>query len=51
MSNIEIYEYLMPQEWFIAPLDMIDKTFEMIINGEMIKYKYDKKLDLIVVKD
>lgn len=30
-----------PREWFIAPLEVIEQAIQMIINGEIIKYRYD----------
>ena len=30
-----------PREWFIAPLDVIEQAIQMIINGEIVKYRYD----------
>ena len=30
-----------PREWFIAPLHIIEKVIELIINGKIINYKYD----------
>jgi hypothetical protein len=52
--NIDVFDERgrrhMPQEWFIAPLGVIDKTIEMIITGEIIHYKYDKELELIILK-
>jgi hypothetical protein len=41
----------MPQEWFIAPLEVIDRAIEMIISGEIIHYKYDKELELIILRN
>jgi hypothetical protein len=41
----------MPQEWFIAPLKVIDQAIEMIITEKIIHYKYDQKLEVIVLKD
>jgi hypothetical protein len=29
------------QEWFIAPLQVIDQAIDLIISGEIIKYKFD----------
>ena len=52
--NIDIYDDKlrrhMPQEWFIAPLDVIDKAIELIITGEIIQYKFDKDLEEIIEK-
>jgi transcription termination factor NusB len=52
--NIDIYDEKlrrhMPQEWFIAPLQVIDQAIEMIITEEIIHYKFDKELEEIVLK-
>ena len=52
--NIDIYDEKlrrhMPQEWFIAPLQVIDQAIEMIITEEIIHYKYDQELEVIVLK-
>ena len=53
--NIDIYDEKlrrhMPQEWFIAPLNVIDQAIEMIITEEIIHYKYDQELEVIVLKN
>ena len=53
--NIDIYDEKlrrhMPQEWFIAPLNVIDQAIEMIISEEIIHYKYDQELEVIVLKN
>jgi hypothetical protein len=30
-----------PREWFIAPLDIIERAIHLIISGEIVKYRYD----------
>ena len=30
-----------PREWFIAPLDIIEQTIQLIISGDIVKYRYD----------
>ncbi len=30
-----------PREWFIAPLDVIDRAVHLLISGEIINYQYD----------
>lgn len=37
-----------PREWFIAPLDIIEQTIEMILTGDILKYRYDSVLHMIV---
>jgi hypothetical protein len=53
--NIEIFDEQgrrhMPQEWFIAPLPVIDQAIELIINEKIIHYKYDRELEVIVLKN
>ena len=40
-----------PREWFIAPLEVIKQAIFMIVNGEIIYYKYDEKEESIKVKE
>lgn len=37
-----------PREWFIASLSIIEKSIELIIQGNILNYKYDSENDLIV---
>ena len=37
-----------PREWFIAPIDIIEQTIELIITREVINYKYDAKNQIII---
>lgn len=50
--NIDIWDEKlrrkMPQEWFVVPLHIIDQAIEMIITEEIIHYKYDQELEVIV---
>ncbi|MFA7421849.1 MAG: GIY-YIG nuclease family protein [Melioribacteraceae bacterium] len=39
-----------PREWFIIPLDIIERAIELIISGEVINYKYDDKNEKIILK-
>jgi hypothetical protein len=52
--NIDVFDENanrhMPQEWFIAPLEVIDRAIEMIISGEIIHYKYDQELGVIILR-
>ncbi len=36
-----------PREWFIAPLHIIEQAVQMIISGEIVKYRYDADRVLI----
>ena len=37
-----------PREWFIAPIDVIEQAIELIISGEVIKYKYEPENMVII---
>lgn len=39
-----------PREWFIAPLNVITETIHLIINGEILKYRFDSDKKEIVLK-
>ncbi len=39
-----------PREWFIVPLHVIEIAIELLINGEIINYRYDSKLKEIAEK-
>lgn len=30
-----------PREWFVAPLDIIEQAVQLIITGDIVKYRYD----------
>ena len=40
-----------PREWFIIPLDIIERAIELIISGEIINYTYDDKKREIILKE
>lgn len=52
--NIDIFDEKgrrhMPQEWFIAPLQVIDQAVDLIISGEIINYKFDIPNEQIIKK-
>lgn len=31
-----------PKEWFVAPLDVIQKAVELLVNGQIVNYQYNK---------
>lgn len=33
-----------PSEWYVVPLDVLDRVINLIINGEIINYRYDTDL-------
>ena len=37
-----------PKEWFIVPLPVIEQAIELIITGDVVKYRYDTKQQKIV---
>lgn len=39
-----------PREWFIAPFEVIEQAIELIINGKIVKYRYDAENGVIVMK-
>lgn len=39
-----------PREWFIAPLNVIEDAIKLIINGQIINYKYDSVTQNIVYR-
>jgi T5orf172 domain-containing protein len=39
-----------PREWFIAPIEIIEQTIELIINGKIVNYKFDAENMTIIGK-
>ncbi len=39
-----------PREWFVAPLNIIEEAIELIISSKIVDYKYNVKLECIVLK-
>ena len=50
--NVDIFDAdgkrYTPREWFIVPMKVIDQTIELIINGQIIHYRYDVENKVIV---
>jgi hypothetical protein len=50
--NIDIFDEKKrrhtPREWFIAPIDVIEQAIELIISGEVVKYKYEPENMVII---
>ena len=50
--NIDIHDdkgrRITPREWFVVPLPIIDKVIDLILNGNIIKYSYDKIAQALV---
>ncbi|MCX7094973.1 MAG: GIY-YIG nuclease family protein [Methylobacter sp.] len=39
-----------PREWFIAPLHAIETAVKLLINGEIVNYRYDNNHQEIIEK-
>lgn len=50
--DIEIIQgkRITPREWFVVPFEEIERAIELILNEEIINYKYDKGIEKIVLK-
>ncbi len=40
-----------PSEWYVAPIDVIDRAIQLLVSGEIIHYRYDSGLRDIVLID
>lgn len=40
-----------PSEWYVVPLDVLDRVINLIINGEIVNYRYDSGLHDLVLED
>jgi hypothetical protein len=49
--QIDLYDNtgnrITPREWFVVPLAVIDETIKLILNGNIINYRYDAKERLL----
>jgi hypothetical protein len=41
---------IIPREWFVVPLEVIREAILLILNEEIVNFKYDKKIMEIVLK-
>lgn len=52
--NVDVFDgkgkRITPREWFIVPREIIDKVIDLILSGEILKYKYDVQNQAILVK-
>ena len=52
--NIDIFDEKgqrhTPREWFIAPLEVIEKAIALIISGGIVNYRYDEGSEQIILK-
>jgi len=37
-----------PREWFVAPLEIIEQAIGLVMSGEIVEYRYDGDLELVV---
>jgi hypothetical protein len=49
--NIDVFDKKskrhMPQEWFVAPLIIIDRAVELILQGEIVRFVYNRRSESI----
>lgn len=50
--DIEIIQgkRITPREWFVVPFEEIEKAIELILNEQIVNYKYDKDVEKIILK-
>jgi hypothetical protein len=52
--NVDIHDEkgqrITPREWFVVPLPIIDKVINLILSGEIINFRYDKRNSEITSK-
>lgn len=50
--DIEIIQgkRITPREWFVIPFEEIEKAIELILNEQIINYKYDRAIEKIILK-
>lgn len=52
--NLDVYgissKRYTPREWFVVPLNAIEVAIEMLINSEIVNYRYDHENEEIVAK-
>ncbi|MFZ7168818.1 MAG: GIY-YIG nuclease family protein [Bacteroidota bacterium] len=39
-----------PREWFIVPFEEIERAIELILNEQILNYKYDREIEKIIIK-
>jgi len=52
--NIDLYDQsgnrFIPREWFVVPLTIIDEAIQLILNGNIVNYRYDSSNRKVVLK-
>jgi hypothetical protein len=39
-----------PREWFVVPFEEIERAIELILNEQIVNYKYDREIEKIILK-
>lgn len=39
-----------PREWFSVPLDQVNRAIELVVNGQIVNYRYNMKANLLELK-
>lgn len=52
--NVDVFDSKrqrhMPREWFVAPIDIVEKAIDYIISGAIVNYRYDVSSEKIVLR-
>ncbi len=52
--NIDLYDKegnrYIPREWFSVPLEEINTVIDLLLNGNIVHYKYDGGKKMVVLK-
>lgn len=50
--DIEIIQgkRITPREWFVVPFEEIERAIELILNEQIVNYKYDREVKKIILK-
>jgi hypothetical protein len=52
--NLDVYDVQgkrhIPREWFVAPLDVIEQAVRLLLNEEIVHYKYDSAKQEIILR-
>lgn len=53
--NIDLYyekgQRITPREWFVVSFEVIEEAIELILNGNIMHYKYDMTTQTIILKE
>ena len=39
-----------PREWFSVPIDQVNRAIELVVNGQIVNYRYNVKANLLELK-